>query len=218
MAGSQISGFTSANILEVEANTKAARVTLRAEDYGALGNYSVGANSGIMAAGLAANSPIVSFRWADATNLCLIKKIQFSAAAGATAFAAGLANFKWFIARSFSAVDTGGSSFLPSTNFNKLRATMGTTLLNSLLASQTATLTAGTRTKDTNPFAATIAGVPAVIGQQLVPPGTLIYERKPGEFPLILVQNEGIILEATVPATGVWGFTMNIDWTEIASY
>jgi hypothetical protein len=216
--GSQISGFTTANTMEVEAATKAARLTLRAEDYGSLGNYSVGGNSGIMAAGLTGLSPIVSFRWGDPTNLCLIKKIQFSAAAGATAFSAGFCAFRFWIARSFIANDTGGSSFLPTGNMNKLRANMGTSLVTDFRVSQTAALTGVSRTKDNNPFAILVAGIPAVVGQQIVPPGTMVWDRRPGEFPLVLAQNEGIVVEASIPGTGVWGFTMNLDWTEIATY
>jgi hypothetical protein len=43
MAVAQIIGYTTTNMMEVEANTKAARVTLRPEDYGSFGIYSVAA-------------------------------------------------------------------------------------------------------------------------------------------------------------------------------
>jgi hypothetical protein len=220
MAGSQIAGFTSANIAEVEAATKALRVTMRAEDYGALGIYQLAGSSAVMAANLAANSPIVAFRWADATKLCLVKRFNLSMAAGATAFAAGVAKFNLYVARSWSVNDTGGTQFLPSGNSNKLRVSnMGTSLVanGDFRIGQTGVLTAGTRTKDSQPLSSVTAGAPAVAGQNILAPFDMIYQR-PGEFPLILAQNEGLVLESTVPATGVWQFSCYLDYSELAAY
>jgi hypothetical protein len=90
-----------------------------------LGIYSEGQTSGLMAAGLAANSPIFAARWGDATRFALIKRVIFSAGNDATAFTAGSFLFKLFVARSFSVADTGGTSMLPVTNENKLRASHG---------------------------------------------------------------------------------------------
>jgi hypothetical protein len=216
---SQIAGNTIGNILEVEAGTKAARVTLRPEDYGALGIYSLAPSNGAsaMAAGLAANSPIFSFRWGNA-NLALIKRIVFSAGNGATAFAAGIAKFDLVAARSFTANDTGGVSVLPSGNQNKLRTSgMGTTLLTDARISQTATLTAGTRTPDANALASIVAGVPNTAGATIISPFPM-WDARPGEHPFLLAQNEGFVIQATVPATGVWFFAVKVDWIEIAAY
>jgi hypothetical protein len=121
-------------------------------------------------------------------------------------------------ARSFTASDTGGTSILPSGNQNKQRTgLMGTTLLTDARISQTATLTAGTRTKDAQALASLVAGVPAVAGQQILLPYP-IFDQRPGEHPLVLAQNEGFVIEATVPATGVWFFGVKVDWVEIAAY
>jgi hypothetical protein len=67
---SQIAGNTIGNILEVDALTHAAHVTLRPEDFGSLGIFSLGSSNGAtqMAAGIAASSPIYSFRWGNASN------------------------------------------------------------------------------------------------------------------------------------------------------
>lgn len=217
---SQIAGNTIGNILEVEAATHAARVTLRPEDFGSLGIYSLGASNGAsaMAAGLAANSPIYSFRWGNASNLALVKRVTLSVGAGVTAFTAGAATFNMIAARSFTVNDTGGTSILPSGNQNKQRTSgMGTTLLTDARISATATLTAGTRTKDAQALASLVAGVPAVAGQQIILPYP-IFDQRPGEHPLVLAQNEGFVIEATVPATGVWFFGVKVDWVEIATY
>jgi hypothetical protein len=217
---SQIAGNTIGNILEVEANTKAARVTLRPEDYGALGIYSFAPSNGAsaMAAGLAAASPIFSFRWGNASNLALIKRVVFSAGNGVTAFTAGIAKFDLIPARSFTVNDTGGVSVLPSGNQNKLRTTgMGTTLLTDARISQTATLTAGTRTLDANALASIVAGVPNTAGATIINPFPM-WDQRPGEHPFLLAQNEGFVIQATVPATGVWFFAVKVDWVEIAAY
>lgn len=218
MAASQIQGFTTANVAEVEAATKALRTTLRSEDYGALGIYSLGGFSGIMAAGLAANSPVFSCRWTQASNLMLVKRIIVSAAGDSTAFTAGAAKFDLLVARSYSVVDSGGTSILPTANQNKLRAsTMGTTLLADARQSSTATLTAGTRTLDTNPIASVVMQALATAGSKMLDPFA-IFDQRPGEYPLVLAQNEGLVLQATVPATGTWKFTVKMDWTEIAAW
>jgi hypothetical protein len=216
MADIQLKGFTTANVAEIEANTRALRTTLRPEDIGSLGFYKEGIESGVMASGLAANSPIFMFRWNHATNLALIKRLTFSAAT-ITAFTAGIARIDAFVARSFTADDTGGTSFLPSGNFNKLRTSFGATLAAGIRASATATLTAGTRTTDTNPIGSIVGGVPATAGVTMIAPYPII-DQRPGEHPLVLAQNEGLIVQATVPAAGTWGFGITIDWAEIAAY
>jgi hypothetical protein len=214
--GLQIQGFTTANVAEVEA-TRAVRVTPRDVDYGALGIYSEGQSSGLMAAGLGAAAPIFAARWGDATRFALIKRVIFSAGNDATAFTAGTFLFKLFVARSFSIADTSGTSILPVSNENKLRASMGTTLFSDMRISSTATLTAGTRTKDANPIGVIAGGVPNTAGSPLIVPSPL-WEALPGDFPLLLAQNEGLVIEATVPATGTWKFAVRLNWAEVTSY
>lgn len=220
VAQTQIAGFTTTSIMEVEANTKAARMTLRDIDYGALGIYSLGDNSGIMAAGLAANSPIWSMRWSHATNLALIKRVVIGAGCDTVSFAAAAAAFSFgaFIARSFTVADTGGTSILPSGSMNKLRTSgMGTTLFADIRRSATATLTAGTRTLDSQAIGTLTGGVIAGAGAPMLSPFPL-FEALPGMHPAILAQNEGLIIQATVPGTGTWKFSIRVDWAEVTAY
>src|SRR4051812_24516421 len=102
MVTTQIIGATTTNTAEVEANTLAMRGTLRADDVGALGHYSLASNSGLMAAALTAASPIFAFRWGDATRVCTIHRIVFSAGNDNTVFTAGLVQFNAFMARGFN--------------------------------------------------------------------------------------------------------------------
>jgi hypothetical protein len=215
----QIAGATSANIAEVEAASKALRVTPKPVDYGSLGIYSLGAASGTMAAGLAAAAPIYSFRWGNASNLAVIKRVVISAGNTATAFTAGIVTFNLFIARSLSASDTGGTSILPSGNQNKCRTSMGTTLLTDCRISSTAALGVGTRTLDTNPAGSVTVSEPATAGTTIIGPkdGDL-FRAQAGDYPLVLAQNEGLVIQATVPATGTWTFSVTCQWEELAAY
>ncbi len=218
MSGIQLVGnANSSTAVEVEVNTKAARFTPRPIDYGSLGIYSLAGASGIMAAGLGAAAPIYSFRWGNATNLALIKKIIFSAGDTATAFTAGTFLFNMFVARSFSASDTGGTSILPTGNSNKLRTSMGTTLLTDVRISSTATLTAGTRTLDGQPLSNLVSSDPATAGDDIIAPYPLFLANA-GDYPLVLAQNEGFVIQATVPATGTWTFGVTTVWEEVAAY
>src|SRR6266566_8764473 len=176
---------------EVETNTRALRTVVRPIDYGSLGIYSVGAASGTMALNLAANSPIYSFRWGNASNLALVRKVLLSAGDTSTAFTAGVFTFNMFIARSFSASDTGGTSILPTSNTGKLRTSMGTTLLTDLRIASTATLTAGTRTKDGQPCSSVSTSDPATAGDNIILPGTALWDARVGEHPIVFAQNEG---------------------------
>lgn len=217
MSGIQLVGNTNnTTAVEVEVNTKAARAVIRPNDYGSLGIYSLGAASGTMAAALAANSPVYSFRWGNSTNLGIVRKVIISAG-GIGAFTAGQATFQMLVARSFTASDTGGTSILPSGNANKLRTSMGTTLLTDVRISATATLTAGTRTLDGQALGSLTGATTATAGTVILPP-TAIFEARAGEYPLVLAQNEGFVIQATVPATGTWTFSVSTEWEELASY
>lgn len=225
MSGINVVGNTNNNIAaEVEANTKALRTTIRAEDWGSLGIYSVGGSNGTtqMSAGLAANSPIWSFRNGNSSNLIIPKKVILSAACGGTAFTAGAAIFNLYRATSFSASDSAGTQILPGSG-GKLRTSMGSSLMTSgnncdIRIANTVTLTAGTRTKDAQPLGSACGGAPATAGIMMIPPKTPLLDQRVSEYPLVLVQNEGLVLEATVPATGTWFFSVEVFWSELTAY
>lgn len=204
----------------VETNTRAVAATLYPNDVGLLGAYSTTVKSAIMAAGLAGASPIVSFRWAPATNvtaLCAIRKMKFSLYNLGTGFAAGDALFEWYVARAFTAVDTGGGAATLTGNNAKLRTSYATTQA-TILVSATATLSAGTRTLDTNPFRALQTVFPNTAFAAANLPETEVYRMNPGETPLILAPSEGVVIQATVPATGTWTFYASFDWEERLSF
>jgi hypothetical protein len=78
--------------------------------------------------------------------------------------------------------------------------------------------TAGTRTKDANPFR-TLAGVVANAAfAAMLPEQTEVFRQQPGEWPIVLATGEGFVIEATVPATGTWTWGCDIDWDEVSSF
>lgn len=215
----QIQG-NSGTIAEVDGpGFMALRVTNMPKDYGSLGAYRASHLSGTMTAGLAANAEILQFRWTNASNLALIQRVCLEGLAGsATAFTAGFAKVDIVIARSWSSDGSGGTAMTLTGNNQKLRTSMATTGVGAIRGSSTAALTAGTKTLDGQPcglISFSIGTVASVIYQQQVP----VFDANAGSLhPIVLAQNEGFVLRATVPATGTWQFGATIEWTEAASY
>ncbi len=188
-------------------------------EVGSLGAYRKSLLSGTMAAGLAANSEIFQFRWTDATRICLVRKILLNGLAGsATAFAAGFSKVDLVVARSWTVDGAGGTSGTLTGNNSKMRTSFGTTLLGSIRIASTAALTIGTKTLDTDPVGLCSFSIGTTANVTYVQNWDLLGEDVGPEHPLVLTQNEGFILRATVPATGTWQFGVTVIWSEVASY
>jgi hypothetical protein len=232
-----IRGGLSGTDADVDSN-RALKVRVHPTD--CLGSYQIEAISGTMAAGLGAASPIFSCRWGDATRFMLLRRIALDARILGTAFTAGATLFDFIVARSFTASDSGGTSILPTGNSQKRRTSFGTTLITDLRISSTATLTAGTRTLDGSAMmnlrghvsatatnaplvsagqgAGTAAVVGAAVSTYTAIPQDLFTPNWGGEWPLVLAQNEGFIIRATVPATGTWDFSVTMEWSEVTAF
>ena len=188
-------------------------------EYGTLGSYAVSQVSGTVGAGLAANSEIYQFRWTDATRLCVIHQVILDGVAGsATAFTAGFANITVTIARSWSAAGSGGTAASLTGNNQKLRTSMGTTILGESRCATTSALGAGTKTLDASPvgqigFAVGTTASVSYLGQ------VFLFNGDPTQgHPIVLAQNEGIAVRATVPATGTWQFGVTVKWSEVNAF
>lgn len=219
-----IAGAASNVLAEVDAVSRGLHVSQMPPGGGMLGSYSLGTKSGIMAAGLGAAAPIFSLRFAptlSTTSLLLLKKLYLTASTLGTAFTAGSALFEAFAIRGYTVADTGGGSLTLGTavTTGKLRTSMPVSGLVDFRISATATLTAGTQTVDTNPFASVITQIPATTtNYAILPADHVLWEAKPGEHPIVLATGEGVVLRATVPATGTWSFSVKAVWDEVASY
>jgi hypothetical protein len=187
-------------------------------DYGALGVYSLATVTGTMAAGLGAGSEIWQLRWTHDTNKCLIHQISFSAGNQATAFTAGHAVFDLIFARAFTADGTGGGTATITTNNGQLRTDFPTTGLGSIRTATTAALGAGTKTLDAQALTNVVVGIPAVAGSVIVPPTNLWIHEEDFSQPIVLEDNEGLIIRATVPATGTWTAGITVRWSELQEF
>jgi hypothetical protein len=210
----------SGTVAEVDGTAyRAMRATLRPIDPGALGAYRIAQLSGTMAAGLAANSEILHFRWSDATRLCVVTSVIFDGLSGsATAFAAGFGKIDMLVARSWTADGSGGSAATITGNNAKQRTSMGSTLLGASRIASTAALGAGTKTLDTQAVGQYSAAFGTGTSVQWVPQFDLFHVDPGGESPLVFAQNEGFVVRATVPATGTWQFGVTVAWTEVTAY
>lgn len=224
--GIQIQG-NSGVIADVDGTTfRALRVAARPTDYGALGMYQIHMASGAIAAGMAANGETFQARWTDATRFAVIQKIECTGVRATTAFAAGAIDISAAIARAWSADGSGGTAATLTGNNQKLRTTMGTTLFGAIRCASTAALTGGTKTVDaqnlggitTHSSGGTGSATP-IIGSIYLPK-TVLFEQDmaDGEHPIVLVQNEGIVVRATVPATGVWNIGHTMKWAELTAF
>jgi hypothetical protein len=213
----EVIGATVNSKLEVDATTRAAEVQLYPES----GTYfQHGWVSGTMAAGLAAASPVFAFRYTG-DGVLVIKKLLVTVLGHTTAFAAGDGSMRVAVARGWTASDTGGNAITFVKDAGKLRINQnapqqwsGTAATAESRVASTATLTAGTRTLDTNTAMRTIFPVPATASARLLGPNYPLIHARPGQHPFVLSRSEGIVMEATVPITGTWVFALNMSWLE----
>jgi hypothetical protein len=169
--------------------------------------------SGVMAAGLGVGSEIFQFRWTDPNKLCAVKRVALWAGSIA-AFAAGIVDFEMFIARNWTVDGSGGTAAAFTNNSGKLKSSFTDLVLGSARVASTAALTAGTKTLDAQAMSSLGGSVTATAGSVVMPVLEFISEL--AEFPLVLAQNEGFVIKATVPATGTWSFGVAVRHLEVA--
>lgn len=222
-----IQGGTSTVIADTgAAAAKGLHVIAKPQDAGALGHYAYAGATGAIAAAMASNGELFQFRWADATRLAVITEISITGMRATTAFAAGVIDIKATIARSWSASGSGGSAITLTGDLGQLRTSFGASLVGDMRIATTGALTAGTKTLDTYDvgFITTHSsagwnGATPIIGQIFLPTTTLFKaDIASGEYPIVLAQNEGIVVRATVPGTGVWNASIHFKWSEVTAF
>lgn len=204
---------------------RALRVTLRPLDYGALGQYRcVAWTSGApIPAGVAANTDIYQLRWVSTPQLAIIWGISIDGWFSTTGFTPGFANLTLTVARNWTVDGSGGFPAVLTGNNQKLRTSMGTSLMGAIrIVSGATPLTNGTRTLDAQPIGQISWVVTAAANAQFLGQVTLYgapsLEDGGNPAPVVLAQNEGLIGRITVPATGTWNFGMTVAWSEVAAY
>lgn len=189
-------------------------------EIGSNGSYRKSLLSGTMAAGIAANAEIWQYRWTDATRLSVMTKVIFDGLSGsATAFAAGFGNVQLMHSRSWSAAGSGGTAGTLTGNNGKVRTSHATMLTDNIRIASTAALTAGTKTNDTDPIGQISLSFGVVVSVQYVGQTLLLdNDAAHGQHPIVLAQNEGLSMRATVPATGTWQFGVTAVWSEVDTF
>jgi hypothetical protein len=185
-------------------------------DYGSGGMFQHCAKSGAMVAGLAAASPIYAFHW-PANLTALIRRVRISAWTLGTAFAAGLATFDLYAARAFTAQYGGGNVANLTGEAGQLRTSMNHSLADIMWAA-TVALAPGTRTLDPDPLNSLTLTAPITTNAPASAAPLTLFEKQQGEHPLMLVANEGFVIRASVPATGLWSFAVTTEWDEVESF
>ena len=200
-------------VAEVDGTTwRAMRVTDRPVEFGSGGYYRV-AISALTAAAPAAGAPLVSLRWTSGSLLFLLRYLQVNITV-TTASTAGIPQFAGFAARSMLANDTGGTAVSLAGNNFKKRTAHNTTSIGDFRYAAAGVLTAGSRRLDANAFLTTNASL--ALGSA----GTSVFDMDgPGDHPLVLAQNEGIVFtNVTALTAGVYQYTINMAWAEVPAY
>ena len=187
-----------------------------APEPGVLGLYTVGLTTGTIAATLAAASPLFSLRWGSTTRLCVPDFISLGVSVNGIITTSVSMPLELVIARSFTASDSGGTALTLTGNNNKYRTSFDTSLVTDARIATTGTLTAGTRTLDSQ----AVATLPCVTGTAIGVPlaMTTIYARS-SLFPIVLAQDEGLIIrnQSAGPATGTFTLHVQMRWFETTS-
>jgi hypothetical protein len=210
---------------EVE-GSRAARAVLRPDDPGPNGGwYKINPMSLTMVAGLAQNVPIGStiFSWrvgANANNLVnSIRRVRMSIGNATAAFTAGSLYFVLNRVTGFTQSDGGGQPSFPGSG-NKLKTTFPNSFMTAangcdIRIATTGALSVGTRVLDAQPLGVFCTSTPNTLGWSISPGKVDLLELRGWEHPLILGPNEGMIINAMVPATGTWIFEVDVLWAEL---
>lgn len=198
---------------EVDATFRAARVTLRPAEL--IGYYSISGASGALT-GVAANGPVFSFR-NTGSNLMLIRRVTIGFVVTTAFTAAQGLDYQLFRANSFTASDTGGTALFTAGQNKHRNAFTNITSAPDIRISSTGALTAGTRTLET--IAMGNAGGAAQALGAATPSNDLI-QHDPGDYPLVLAQNEGFIVANGIAmgAAGVIRLGVSVEYAETAAY
>lgn len=206
-------------------NHRSLRITVRPLDYGALGQYRcvMWVFPPPLAAGMAGNTEVYQLRWTATPQLAIIWGINLDGWFATTGFTPGFVSMTMTIARSWTVDGSGGTPADLTGNNQKLRTSMGTSLMGAIRVVQAASaLTNGTKTLDAQPIAQVGFSVNASTNTNYLSQtclyGASALEDGGNPAPIVLVQNEGLVVRATVPATGTWNFGITTAWSEVTAY
>lgn len=171
-----------------------------------------------------AGDTILSLRTGTGTGLTVLLRIRvasFQSVAFATTGVIGVLD-TW-IARNFTASDSGGIAADLTGNNAKARTSDPSSTLADLRIANTAALTVGTRTLDaqsygcTNTVSSTTTRIVSVSGGTVLNSGSGTFIPSTSN-PLVLAANEGIVVrhsQTNYPATGTLLYAITVCWMEL---
>lgn len=225
----QISGAgPNSNIeTQVDPTSLALRTSSRPLEYapngGVLGgHYSIGAQTGTIAAGIASAAEVFHVRWADPAKLFILKKltVQCATLTGFAATSLG-APLELIVGHGSTANGSGGTALAPTSITNRLRQTMASTAFATsgrIAASTTGAITAATgQTLEAAALAECLGAPNATLAQS---PQMILWEQRDhGTHPLILNSGDTLVVRTLNPAaTGTWVACFTMEWVESVAY
>lgn len=208
---------SSTDVATIDPTFKSTRAVIKPDEQ--TGAFQLSAQSGALTT-IAAAGRIFSFRWAPGTGqVCVIKRVSIGFNCTTAFTTAQEMGFGLFVARSFTASDTVGTQVAPfSTNFNKYRtATLSSNVTDARIGIAAVTSGGTINSTDTNPLGIVNFWVPAA-GTSLPPTNLISYTAN--DYPLVLQNNEGIVIQNRIlmGAVGVGTAFVTVEWFEANSY
>lgn len=197
-------------------------VVCKPDPAGALGHYTTSHRTALVAS-QGANSRLFEIQNAHATNLVVVHQVRVVVQQTAAMTAAIETSIDMFKCTGFSAVDTTGTVTPVASKMRTSFGNAGANLRGVTVAGAAGGMTGGTLTKDTAPLHQTpIWLLLAVPTGGPVPREEYVWapDVAAGESPLILVQNEGLIIENRVALGVAAGASVHIHcvWSELTAY
>lgn len=198
---------------------RALRTTVKPANHVGGGHYRIALN--VTIAPSQTNGTMFSLRWTDPTKLCILNFARMEFVQTAVATATIWPVFSMIVARQFTASDSGGSTDLTAQYALRKRSLkMAPSSFNSdIRYGLGAALTAGTRALDganiLTLFAQSTAG--ATNQNTYKTQADFTY----GESPLILSNNEGLVITGPGTSFGVAGaasLLVDVAWAEVPTY
>lgn len=203
----------SGNEPQVDSRHLALRSSLRPHD--ALGAFHLEAITGALAATIAADAPLFSFRNPDAAKKIIINEINVGVVVLSNITTSVLMEIEAIIARSWTVADSAGNVVTP----NKAEVTLDGSIADIRIGSTTS-LTAGTRTLDAQGIGM-LFGISGTTAPVVPLQKTNLYRPVLGaSHQIVLGNNEGIIIRDHIagPASGTWALLVEVDWSELESF
>jgi hypothetical protein len=191
------------------------------------GVFLVAADStGPMAAGLAQDSQIFQLRWDSGSGWAkgLIRRVLLTHfATVSTAFAAGLFRFTLHTVREWTANGTGGTSlntaFIGSLEVQQdVAIPIGGGANSDIRIATTAALGEGSQNAKSLGVGMVAGVVPNSVGSHLPAHGGELYNWRHSGEPIVLDDNNGVAVKATVPQTGTWIFGIQVEFAAATTY